>query len=591
MQKNDLTALPAMNTSTWALLKRLTGKYLMPYYKTLFVALFFMLIAAAMTAGFAKLIEPVLDNVLVAKKESLVIPMALAVAGVFILNGISTYIHTVLMNKIGLQIVSDIQRDLFGHFLRLDIKFFQEYPSGQLLSRVINDVNMVRNTVAEGITGIGKSLLTLILLVALMFYQDWQLACFALGVFMPAALFVGYLGKRLRKLSKSIQAEVGDLADTLSQIFQGIRQVKAYGMEDFERDRSGVVIERVRKLMLKGVRVGTLSTPFNETLIGFAIMGLVIYGGSQVINETLTAGELMSFIAAFSLSYEPLKKLAKLNNSMQMGLGAGERILDMLDRTPEIKDVDGAILLHSENPSITFENVVFGYNDDERNALDDVSFDMPAGKVTALVGASGSGKTTALNMVPRFYDPVSGQITIDGKNMRDFTLESLRKHIALVSQDVTIFDDTARANIAYGKPDASEQEIILAAKAAAAHDFINDMPQGYDTILGEHGTKLSGGQRQRIAIARAILRNAPILLLDEATSALDNESEKAIQSSLAELQKGRTVLVIAHRLSTVQGADQIIVLDQGKIAEQGNHEELMKVNKLYARMYRAGLET
>ena len=216
---------------------------------------------------------------------------------------------------------------------------------------------------------------------------------------------------------------------------------------------------------------------------------------------------------------------------------------------------------------------------------------MPAGKVTALVGASGSGKTTALNMVPRFYDPVSGQITIDGKNMRDFTLESLRKHIALVSQDVTIFDDTARANIAYGKPDASEQEIILAAKAAAAHDFINDMPQGYDTILGEHGTKLSGGQRQRIAIARAILRNAPILLLDEATSALDNESEKAIQSSLAELQKGRTVLVIAHRLSTVQGADQIIVLDQGKIAEQGNHEELMKVNKLYARMYRAGLET
>lgn len=590
MQKNDLTALPAMNTSTWSLLKRLTGKYLLPYYKTLSVALFFMLIAAAMTAGFAKLIEPVLDNVLVAKKENLVIPMALAVAGVFILNGISTYIHTVLMNKIGLQIVSDIQRDLFGHFLRLDIKFFQEYPSGQLLSRVINDVNMVRNTVAEGITGIGKSLLTLILLVALMFYQDWQLAFFALGVFMPAALFVGYLGKRLRKLSKSIQSEVGDLADTLSQIFQGIRQVKAYGMEDFERDRSGVVIERVRKLMLKGVRVGTLSTPFNETLIGFAIMGLVIYGGSQVINETLTAGELMSFIAAFSLSYEPLKKLAKLNNSLQMGLGAGERILDMLDRTPEIKDVEGAVALQSENPSIAFEDVVFGYSDDERNALDGVSFNLPAGKVTALVGASGSGKTTALNMVPRFYDPVAGQITIDGKNLRDFTLESLRKHIALVSQDVTIFDDTARANIAYGKPDASEQEIILAAKAAAAHDFINDMPQGYDTILGEHGTKLSGGQRQRIAIARAILRNAPILLLDEATSALDNESEKAIQSSLAELQKGRTVLVIAHRLSTVQGADQIIVLDQGKIAEQGKHDQLMKVNKLYARMYRAGLE-
>lgn len=590
MQKNDLTALTPMNTSTWSLLRRLTGKYLLPYYKTLIVALFFMLIAAGMTAGFAKLIEPVLDNVLVAKKENLVIPMALAVAGVFIMNGLSTYIHTVLMNKIGLQIVSDIQRDLFGHFLSLDIKFFQQYPSGQLLSRVINDVNMVRNTVAEGITGIGKSLLTLILLVALMFYQDWQLAFFALGVFMPAALFVGYLGKRLRKLSKSIQSEVGDLADTLSQIFQGIRQVKAYGMENFERDRSGVVIERVRKLMLKGVRVGTLSTPFNETLIGFAIMGLVIYGGSQVINETLTAGELMSFIAAFSLSYEPLKRLAKLNNSLQMGLGAGERILDMLDRKPEIKDSDDATVLVSDNPTVQFKDVVFGYSDDERNALDGVSFDMPAGKVTALVGASGSGKTTALNMVPRFYDPVSGEICIDGADLRSFTLESLRKHIALVSQDVTIFDDTARANIAYGKPDASDQEIELAAKAAAAHEFISAMPQGYDTILGEHGTKLSGGQRQRIAIARAILRNAPILLLDEATSALDNESEKAIQSSLAELQKGRTVLVIAHRLSTVQGADQIIVLDQGRIAEQGKHDELMKANKLYARMYQAGLD-
>lgn len=590
MPKNDLTAIQVMNTSTWSLLRRLTGRYLLPYSKTLALALFFMLLSSAMTAGFAKLIEPVLDNVLVAKKENLVIPMAMAVAAVFITNGIATYIHTVLMNKIGLQIVADIQRDLFGHFLRLDIKFFQEFPSGQLLSRVINDVNMVRNSVAEGITGIGKSLLTLILLIALMFYQDWQLALFALGVFMPAALFVGYLGKRLRKLSKSIQSEVGDLSDTLSQIFQGIRQVKAYGMEGYEKERSGLVIERVRKLMLKGVRVGTLSTPFNETLIGFAIMGLIIYGGSQVINNTLTAGELMSFIAAFSLSYEPLKRLAKLNNSLQMGLGAGERILDMLDRQPQIQNTPNAKALSVTNPTISFENVVFGYEADERNALNGVSFEVPTGKVVALIGASGSGKTTALNMVPRFYDPVEGKISINGCDLREVTLESLRKHIALVSQDVTIFDDTARANIAYGNPTATDHEIILAAKAAAAHEFIKDMPEGYDTILGEHGTKLSGGQRQRIAIARAILRDAPILLLDEATSALDNESEKAIQSSLNELQKGRTVLVIAHRLSTVQGADKIVVLDNGNIAEQGTHNELLKANKLYARMYKAGLE-
>jgi len=434
--------------------------------------------------------------------------------------------------------------------------------------------------------------MTLFFMVLVMLEQNAPLTLFVVFVFVPAALFVGYLGRRLRKLSRSVQGEIGDLTDTLSQIFQGIRQVKAYNMEGFEQKRSGQVIHNVRRLMLKGVRVGTLSTPVNEVLIGAALMGLVLFGGYQVIDGDLTAGALMSFIAAFALSYEPLKRLAKLNNTLQTGLGAGERILDMFALQPTITDAEDAKTLTLSKPQkIVFDDVVFGYDEsDEINALNHLSLTIPAGKMTAFVGPSGSGKTTAMNMVMRFYDPHAGGIKIGDEDIRDFTIQSLRNNIALVSQDITIFDDTVAANIAYGRADISQSEIEEAARAAAAHEFISAMPEGYDSRLGEHGTKLSGGQRQRIAIARALLRKTPILLMDEATSALDNESEKAIRHSLETIQKGRTVLIIAHRLSTVQNADQIIVLDQGRVAEKGKHDTLLKQNGLYAQMYKAGLK-
>jgi subfamily B ATP-binding cassette protein MsbA len=369
-----------------------------------------------------------------------------------------------------------------------------------------------------------------------------------------------------------------------------MRQVKAYGMEDYERQRAAAAIWRVRMLLFKGVRTGNLSTPVNEALLGAALMSVVIYGGFQVVNGHLTVGELMSFITAFALSYEPLKKLAKLNNSLQMGLGAADRIFDMMDREPSITDRPGAHVLNDRQPEIVFRDAVFSYGGSDESALNGLSFTAAAGKATALVGASGSGKTTAMNLVPRFYDVTGGSVMVGGHDVRDITLESLRRHVALVSQDITIFDDTARANIAYGRPDASDAEIEQAAKAAAADEFIRAMPQGYDTKLGEAGVKLSGGQRQRIAIARAMLRDAPILLLDEATSALDNESERLIQVSLERLQRGRTTLVIAHRLSTVRNADLIVVLDRGRVAEQGRHEELMKLNGVYARMHDMGLD-
>ncbi len=568
---------------------RLFREYMIPYMGRMMLALFFMLLAAAMTAGFAKLLEPVVDNVLVETRRHLIVPMAGAVFLCFFIRGLSTYIHTVIMNKVTQALVADIQRELFRRFLSLDLAFFHENPSGQLVSRVMSDVEVVRMAVAGTFMGLGKNFLTLAFLVALMFHQDWRLSLIAFLFFPFAAGFVAYIGRRLRKLSGNLQENKAQLSAVMTQIFQGIRQVKAYGMEDFENNRAGRSIDEVKDLNIKSVRVGTLSTPFNETVIGLAVMGVVIYGGMQVLNQTLTTGSLLSFIAAFALAYEPMKKLATLNNTLQMGFGAADRVFDMLDRVPVIQEAPDAKELKTQKPEITFDRVSFQYEDEGEQALKEINLTIPSGKVTALVGPSGGGKTTILNMILRFYDPTAGQINIDGQDIRTLTLSSLRGHCALVSQDITIFDDSVRANIAYGNQNATDEEIEAAAKAAAADDFIRELPDGYDTRLGEQGTKLSGGQRQRIAIARAVLKDAPILLLDEATSALDNESERAIQETLSALQKGRTTLVIAHRLSTVQNADQIVVLDKGALAEQGRHEDLLKKKGIYARMYELGL--
>lgn len=559
------------------------------YFRNIAIALLFMLVSAAMTAAFAKLIEPVLDEVLVNKRAGLIVPMATAVFVIFLLNGTSTYIHSVMMNTVGQSVVTDIQRDLFSRFLDLDLKFFHDNPSGQLVARMISDVNAMRVAVSDSITGIGKSFLTLVFLIVIMFMQDTMLALIAIGIFPPAALFVTWLGRRIRRIARNIQGEIAALSGSLTQIFQGIRQVKAYGMEDYERARAGLTIDSIKKLFFKIFKSSNLSTPVNEALLGIALMGLIIYGGRQVVSGVMTAGELLSFITAFSLSYEPLKRLAKLNNNLQTGLGAAERVFGMIDRQPEIIDCDGAADLCADAPEIVFENVSFSYGHDEGRALDGVSFTLSAGKVTALVGPSGSGKTTAMNLVPRFYDVTGGRVLIAGRDVRDVTIKSLRAHIAIVSQDITIFDDTVRANIGYGREGASDAEIEEAARFAAADEFTRALPRGYDTRLGEHGVKLSGGQRQRIAIARAMLRNAPIVLLDEATSALDNESEMEIQASLEKLQKGRTTLVIAHRLSTVRNADKIIVLDKGRVVETGGHADLSDGDGLYARMQAAGL--
>lgn len=570
-------------------MKRLIRSYLGPYIPSMVMALLFMAVAAAMTAALAQLMQPILDEVLNGQNVDMITPIGLAVLGTFLVRGISTYLHSIIMAKVGQSIVADIQKDLFSHFLVLDLAFFHDNPSGQLISRVVNDVHVVRTAISDSLAGVGRSLLTLIFLIAVMFYQDWKLSVAAFIIFPFAAGFVAYIGRRLRKVSGSIQQEFANLTDRLSQIFQGVRQVKAYNAEEFEKGRAGDLIDRVKKLNIKSARVGNMSTPVNEILVGFVAAGIITYGGFQVVEGNMTTGQLGAFLTAFIMAYEPMKKLARLNNALQMGLGAAERVFAMLSIKPKIKNTRGAKELKARKPAITFKNVEFQYDQsDEVKALDGVSFKAESGKVTALVGPSGGGKTTIINLIPRFYDTTAGKVSVGSQDVRNLKLESLRKKVSLVSQDITIFDDTIAANIAYGC-DASQAEIEKAAKLAAADDFIQEFPAGYETLVGEDGAKLSGGQRQRISIARALLHDAPILLLDEATSALDNESEKAVQKALKALEKGRTTIVIAHRLSTVQSADQIIVLDKGQIVEQGTHTQLMKKKGMYKKMYQAGL--
>ncbi len=586
----DMTIAAAVpKNSSLKLMKRLLKTYLSPYAGSVAGGTFFMLLEALMTAALAQLMQPLMDRVLGGKEMGLIVPFGFVILAVFTVRGLCSYMHSIIMNKVGQSIVGDIQKDLFAHFMNLDLAFFHANPSGQLISRVINDVNVMRMAVLESTAGFGKSLLTLFFLIIVMFLQDFKLSLMALVIFPFATLFVANIGRKIRKVSRSIQGETASLSDRLSQIFQGIRQVKAYGAEAHESERAGRAIDTVRRLIIKSVRIGNMATPVNEILIGSVVCGIVIYGGYEIAAERMTLGQLIAFLAAFTLAYEPMKKLARLNNSVQMGIGAAERVFEMMDMKPVITDKPGAARLSAANPEIGFENVAFLYDQKESRALDGISFTAKPGKVMALVGPSGGGKSTIINMISRFYDPQSGRVTISGVDLRDVTVDSVRAHIALVSQDITIFDDTVEKNISYGKPKASAEDIRSAAKAAAADGFIEQLEKGYQTRLGEDGVKLSGGQRQRIAIARAILRNAPILLLDEATSALDNESEKAVQNALQELEKGRTTIVIAHRLSTVQTADQIIVLDKGKIVEQGRHDELLKNDGLYARMYKTGL--
>jgi len=581
---NRVTDAPQQSNTTYALVKRLVRESVRPYLAGIAFALICMACVAGATAVSALLMKPVINDVFVARTESLLIPIALAVIVTFAVKGLANYGQSVLMSFVGQRIITDTQHRLYAHLSTMELGFFHGTPTGNLISRFTIDINMMRAAVSNALTGIGKDFLTLIFLVAVMFQQDWVLAAIAFVVFPIAVLPIARLGRRIRKVTVNTQEEMGQFTTLLEQTFQGARVVKAYSMEEYEKNRVRSIAEKVFSLVFKSARIRSMASPIMETLGGVAVALVIFYGGSRVINQSMDPGSFFAFITALLLAYEPMKRLANLNASLQEGLAGAQRLFVLLDMKPEIQEKPDAQPLTITSGGLEMEEVQFSYLPDQPT-IDDISLSVPAGKVVALVGPSGAGKSTILNLIPRFYDVDSGRITVDGTDVRDVTFESLRGGIALVSQEITLFDDTVRANISYGRPGASEEQIIAAAKHAAAHDFIMDMPDGYDTYVGERGTKVSGGQRQRLAIARAMLKDAPILLLDEATSALDTESERHVQAALKELMKGRTTLVIAHRLSTVMDADLIHVVDNGKLAESGTHAKLLAKNGIYARLY------
>tara|TARA_Y100001970_G_scaffold293928_1_gene444728 strand:+ start:17299 stop:18969 length:1671 start_codon:yes stop_codon:yes gene_type:complete len=543
-----------------------------------------MALAAGATAALAYLMEPVLDQVFIDRDNSMLIVVPAAVVAITLIKGIATFVQGVLMAYVGQRIIANLQSRIFHHILNFDLAFFQDTASGKLISRLTNDVNLMRNAVSNALTGLIKDSLTLIFLVAVMFEKDWTLALIAFVIFPLALLPIIRIGRRTRKVSNSALSELGRFTARLNEVFQGARHVKAYNMEAYERERTNKLIEKVFQLIFKALRIRAASTPIMETLGGIFIAIIILYGGWQVMESTLTPGEFFAFITAMLLAYQPLKALANLNTSLQEGLAATQRVFNILDTAPAIQDTPQATELKVDGGTINFQEVSFSYSS-SKEALKSVSIDIPAGNTVALVGTSGSGKSTILNLIPRFYDATKGVIKIDGTDIKNVSLLSLRESIGLVSQEAILFDDTVRANIAYGRLGASEESIISAAKSVGAHEFIMAMPKQYETVIGEQGSKLSGGQRQRICIARAMLKDAPILLLDEATSALDSESERQVQMALSTLMKGRTTLVIAHRLSTIRDADMIYVIEKGQVVEKGNHESLLLENSSYARLH------
>ena len=566
-----------------ALVVRLAHAFMRPHAKRLALAAALMGVAAASTASRAWLMQPVLDRIFVARDGSLLWLLAGGALVLAVIKGLCDYSCAVLMTRVGQRIIADVQKALFARLMRADLAYFHAHPTGTLISRFTSDAVLLRGAAANVLGGMGRDAVTVAFLVAVMFYQDWLLALVSFFVFPLAIHPIVGIGRRIRRVAANTQAEIGQLTTLLNQSFQGARHVKAYGMEGYEERRASGLFERLFALIDRAGRARSRASPIMETLGGAAIAVVILYGGHQVISGARTPGALFSFITALLLAYQPLKSLANLNASLQEGLAAAERVFEVLDVEPTIRDMPGARPLRVEGGEIRFEGVRFGYAPGAV-ALDGVSLTVPAGRTVALVGPSGAGKSTILNLIPRFFDVEAGSIAIDGQDVRLVTIASLRSAIALVAQEVSLFDDTVRANIAYGRFGASSAAIEAAARAAGADEFIQELSEGYDTLVGEHGVRLSGGQRQRVAIARAMLKDAPILLLDEATSALDSESERQVQVALRSLMRGRTTLVIAHRLSTVQGADLICVVERGHVVEIGRHAELIARDGLYARL-------
>ncbi|MBE1236709.1 ABC transporter ATP-binding protein [Phaeovibrio sulfidiphilus] len=572
-------------------LKRLLLRFARPRLGTFLVALFWMALNGAVSVAVAWAAKPLVDGfrdgTYTVSADHLII-LVLAIPTVFVIRSVTAFLGRYVLSHASNGVINDVRKATYAHIASMDMAFLQSQPAGTLTTRVTADTDVLGTLFMTTMSSIGRDIPTLIGLVAYTLWLDWKLSLIAY-VLMPLAIWpITLVGRKVRRVSKQAQAQAADLGGRLIQTIRSVRIARLYGAERQERIRVHGLINRLRQLQFRIQKTRTLLAPLTEAVVGLALGGVVLYGGLRILDGSMTEGAVVSFLVAVMLAYRPAKSLANLHVDLQGILASVERVFEVLDTKPTLQEAPDARDLPPGPSHIRLETVTFAYPGAGRNALADLSLDLEPGRTVALVGPSGAGKSSVLNMITRLYDPTAGMVSIDGNDLRSLRLASLWERISLVSQEVIVFDDTARANIAYGAPGVSSEAIEHAARMAGADAFIRDLPQGYDTWLGERGASLSGGQRQRLSIARAFLKDAPVLLLDEPTSALDGESERLVQAALEVLMRDRATLVIAHRLSTIRAADIIHVMDRGRIVESGTHDSLAHSGGLYARLLAAG---
>ena len=567
------------------ILKRLYKDYTKKYVNKILLSVFFTVLLAGSTSAVAYLLDPAIEKLFINQEQSLIylIPSLIVIA--FAIKGGSLYLAKIIMIGVSEEVRKDIQIDMFNSLIKADTKLVDNKHSGKFVTNLTNDVGLITNLVSTAILNLFKDSLTLIGLLGVMFYQNWKLSIVAIVMIPLASAAARALGKRIGKVTTQQMNEAGALNTYLIEIFKNHRLTKIFQKEEYEKDRANKFINKLKEISKKIAEVFVRASPIMEFLTGIMIACLILISAKLIANDELEISNFFSFLAAMMLAYQPVRSLATLNIAIQQGLSGAKRVIPVIDEIPEVKEKENALDLKVNNGKIDFSNVQFSYSSEESQILNSINLNLPGKKMTALVGHSGAGKSTILNLIPRFYNINSGNISIDDQSINECTLFSLRKNISLVSQDTTLFDDTIKNNISYANLDATQKEIEEAAKYSFADEFIDKLPKKYDTIIGENGVRLSGGEKQRLSIARAILKKSPIILLDEATSSLDAETEDKIQKAITFLTKGRTTIVIAHRLSTILNSDKIYVIDKGEVVGEGKHDDLLIQSNVYKNFY------